>query len=526
MIRQRLIIAISILIGLIVNVPVLADAPPTTQQAGSEISAEPSATQAAGNEVAVAPATTQPVGDAVMAARGKLKAIETRLDNEFENSPDFKTAVNRVNHVQAARDDAKSRVLASLATNRDYQAAVQHRDAAKQAIDQARQSNDSTPDQIVDLAQQAMTARDAVTKMEDDAMGTEVAVAEKQLATAKETLRHLRQTHRDAVKDDPDWKAAEKQWEAARAAATRAPLAPVPDVAEPMIPAPVALPSPIDRKIAEKVLQLGGKVTLLAHGNEAPWSALPLPDGDFAVTGISLANIRSIGDTDVNMLHAATSLKHLNLWATKVSDETVATEIAPLLQLEDLNLAWTNITDKSAEVIGGMTRLVSLDIGGTQITDAGMIPIGKLIHLKSLSVVDRTMTDEGLKPLKGLRELTYLDANRTNVSGLWAIASLTQLQHLDLHGSQLTDDGLRPILALTNLEWLDVGMGTKITDRGLLTIGGLSRLTYLCISGDEVTDRGVRFLSTLTNLQSMVVNDTLITDATIREALPNCQILR
>jgi hypothetical protein len=103
---------------------------------------------------------------------------------------------------------------------------------------------------------------------------------------------------------------------------------------------------------------------------------------------------------------------------------------------------------------------------------------------------------------------------------------LTQLKHLDLHGTQLTDDGLRPISALTNLEWLDVGTGTKITDRGLVTIGGLSHLTYLCINGDQVTDRGVRFLSRLTNLQSLVVTDTIITDAAIHGALPKCQILR
>jgi len=515
MTQQSFRIAISILIGLVIAVPALADAPPTTQPTG--------------NEVAAVPSTTQPVLDTVKTAQAKLKAVETRIDKEFQDSPDFKTAVDRVNQAQVARDAAKSRVLANLATDPDYQAAAQKRDSAKQALDQARQSNDSTPDQIADLAMQAMTARAAVTKMEDDAMGaegSEVFVAEKNLATAKETLRQLLQKHRDAIKNDPDWVAAAKELRAARAPLAAASSASAPAVGAPTVSVPVALPNAIDRKIAEAVLQLGGKVTLLEDGNEAPWSALPLPDGGFAVTAISLHNIRSVGDQDVTMLHQATSLKHLDLWATKVGDETVANEIIPLRQLEDLNLAWTTITDKSAVAIGGMTNLTSLDIGGTQISDAGMIPIGRLIHLKSLTIVARTMTDEGLKPLEELRELTYLDANHTNVSGLWAISTLNQLQHLDLHATQLTDDGLRPITSLPNLEWLDVGSGTKITDRGLATIRGLTQLTYLCISGDQVTDRGVRSLSSLTNLQSLVVTDTLVTDAAIHEALPRCQILR
>jgi hypothetical protein len=488
MIQKRLRIVTSILAGLLIVAPALADAP----------------------------SATQPVGNELAAAQSKLKVVEARLQKEFDDSPELKAAVDGVIQAQAASDAARKRIVASLSGNPDYQAALQQRATAQQAFDQARQSNDLSQDQIAVLAQQAMTARAAVMKMENDALAADPSDAEKNLAAAKDELQQLRQKHQDSIKNDPDWKAAEKELEDARTAKTTTPA----------VLAPPASPNLTDRKVAETILQLGGKVTLLEDGNEAPWSALPLPDGNFAVTGISLRNIRSIGDKDVKMLDQATSLKHLDLWATKVGDETVAGEIPPLTQLEDLNLAWTNITDKSADVIGGMTNLVSLDIGGTQITDAGMIPIGRLIHLKSLTVVDRTMTDEGLKPLKGLTELTYLDANRTNVSGLWAIATLTQLQHLDLHGTQLNDDGLRPISALINLQWLDVGTGTKITDRGLEMIGGLSHLTYLCISGDQVTDRGVKFLSGLTNLQSLVVTGTLITDAAIHEALPKCQILR
>ena len=190
MMQKRLRIVVSILAGLIIAAPALADAPPTTR----------------------------PVGNELAITQAKLKAIEAKLQKGFEDSPELKAAVDRVIQAQAACDAARARIVASLSGNPDYQAAVQQRATAQQAFDQARQSNELSQDQVAILAQQAMTARAAVMKMENDAMAADPSAAEKNLAAAKDALQQLRQKHHDSIKNDPDWKAAEKELEDARAA--------------------------------------------------------------------------------------------------------------------------------------------------------------------------------------------------------------------------------------------------------------------------------------------------------------------
>jgi Leucine-rich repeat (LRR) protein len=488
MVQKQSRIVISILSGLIIAAQAFADAPPTTR----------------------------PVGKELAAAQSKLKAIEAQLDKGFEDSPELKDAVDSVVQAQAACDAARTRIVASLSDNPDYQAALQQRAMAQQAFDQARQSNDSSQDQIANLAQQVMAARAAVMKIENDAMAADPSDAEKNLAAAKDALQQLRRKQHDSIKNDPNWKAAEKVLEEARATKATAPA----------VPAPTTSPTVTDRQFAETVLKLGGKLRLLADGNEAPWSELPLPDGNFAVIGAAFRDMKGIGDGQASVLRGASFLKQLDLFGTTIGDATVVGEIGRLSGLKDLNLAYTQISDRSMDVVGSLTNLISLDIGATQITDTGMIPVGKLIHLESLWVGLRPMTDRGLQPLSGLTELMFLDAERTDITDLHPISTMAQLQHLDIHGTQVTDDGLRPISELASLRWLDIGDGTKITDRGLATVGGLTNLTYLSLNGDQVTDRGVKSLSGLTNLKTLVVRDTILSDAAIHEVLPNCEIQR
>jgi chromosome segregation ATPase len=170
------------------------------------------------------PAATQPDPNAVAEARANLNAVEARLKAAFESSPELTAAQANVDQARDALDTEKNRVVAGLADDPDYQAAVQQRKTAQAAIDQAHESTDVSQDQIADLAEQSMQAKTAVNKMESQAMADDSAAtaAKSKLASATSDLATLREKFADSMKTNPDWIAARKKLDDAIAAASAA----------------------------------------------------------------------------------------------------------------------------------------------------------------------------------------------------------------------------------------------------------------------------------------------------------------
>jgi hypothetical protein len=143
-------------------------------------------------------------------ARAKVAAIEKTLATAFEASDDFKAAQAKVVAAQAAYDAVIKQVMADLANTPDYQAAVDSRKAAADAVDAGRDS--STDDQIAALAQAAMKARTAVSKMEQAALAASAPAkaAKADLTAAIAAVKNMRTAFTASLKDNADWAAAKK----------------------------------------------------------------------------------------------------------------------------------------------------------------------------------------------------------------------------------------------------------------------------------------------------------------------------
>jgi hypothetical protein len=168
--------------------------------------------------------TSNPSAGAVMSAQRDLNAVVARLKAAFEASDDWKNAQQAVQDAKAAQDTASKPVLSALADTADYRTAVANRDAAVKALDDARAQGDASDDQITQLVSASFDARQAVTKMQNDALTADARVtdAKAKVQAANDALQKLRQQFTDSMKNDPDWQTADKALTDARAQAAQA----------------------------------------------------------------------------------------------------------------------------------------------------------------------------------------------------------------------------------------------------------------------------------------------------------------
>jgi hypothetical protein len=199
-----------------------------------------------------------------------------------------------------------------------------------------------------------------------------------------------------------------------------------------------------DRKAAEWVIGLGGKVTYAPLGQDAPIEAAALtdlPSQPFVVKSISLD--RTTADDD--------GLVHL----------------AGLDALEALRLNRTGVTDKGMIHLKGLPKLWFLELAGTQVGDGGMASVGTLHELRWLTLDGNPVTDQGLTHLQGRKKLETLRLNRLKI----------------------TDDGLKSLEGLVNLTLLEL-VATGVTDEGMTTLAKLPRLRSVGMAETKVTEAG------------------------------------
>lgn len=112
------------------------------------------------------------------------------------------------------------------------------------------------------------------------------------------------------------------------------------------------------------------------------------------------------------------SIKMEKLELTFCDDEKLK-HMESLINLRDLDLSGTKVTDAGLPLLKGMTKLGKLDLWGTKITDAGLVHLEGFANLEELKLPSG-ITDAGLAHLHGLK----------------------MLEKLDLKGSEVTDEGV------------------------------------------------------------------------------------
>ena len=250
----------------------------------------------------------------------------------------------------------------------------------------------------------------------------------------------------------------------------------------------------------------------------------PLSEADAAIVGKSraLQAIHASGtemtDAALKAALAAPLLQKVTLWGTNLSDAGLA-HLGAASGLSDVTLySPLKVTAAGQAELAKLKKLRELKLSRAQVDDRFFAALGRCDALRELELLDLTgMTDQGAKSLAQYPTLEVLRfsvaSNATNAltaAGIRAIAEgrLPPEFKFDI---KLIDDKL--LSALLAHGWLfgptPAGkVGTKpATAEGVTSVD---------LRESRVTDEGVNSLSMCTKLESIYLDGTGITDATLQ----------
>jgi len=269
---------------------------------------------------------------------------------------------------------------------------------------------------------------------------------------------------------------------------------------------------------------------------------------------VRLAISRSdIGDGDLAHLAALPRLRHLTLARevmrkSRITDEGLRTigrltelrtliirnadnitDLAPLRglhALEQLDLAFSMLSDTAADTLVTMKALRRLDLWGTRLHDEGLAKLGTLSLLTELSIGYSGVSGVGVRQLARLSNLEVLSLGvALGDDDLQSLGAYPKLRHLTLVRAQITKvDRLVQIAPQLQTLHLD---GRSMTNTGLRGLGRLQSLRELYLDCPLVSDDSVPTLLRLTHLESLNVVPTHISERggkKLRKAFPRTDL--
>src|SRR4051812_130520 len=210
---------------------------------------------------------------------------------------------------------------------------------------------------------------------------------------------------------------------------------------------------PQDRQVAEWAILLGGSVRLEGRP-ERIRDLTRLPVGDFHLELVDLVGT-NILPPDLKWLTGLTRLKVLNLPGPMWNPSSGATidysrnlkHLAGLPTLEELTFSYTYLesikfVDSGIEEIAALAATLRvLGLENTQVKGRHLAP---LTNLEELDLVYCPIDDEGLKQMVGLTKLKKLLLRDAVISdaGVQNLSGLVNLEQLDLGGTRINDAGV------------------------------------------------------------------------------------
>lgn len=263
--------------------------------------------------------------------------------------------------------------------------------------------------------------------------------------------------------------------------------------------------------------------------------------------------ILSFRESSPGSLRQLSELAHCEeLALTDVSIEDSDFElICNRLHLKQLRVDARLLSPTAILALAKLQRLEVLQLRDSRLTPAATSAIAQCMKLKSLSILNGLAGDGDIVQLRSLRTLKTLSLSGTQVTDLSAewIAKLPNLKGLNVSSTQMTTAGLAQFRALpqleylyayqlkaapkTNLNWAEWSIHlksimlteTRLGEGGLQGIGSLSNLDELLIEGTDVGENDVNQLKGLRRLSALHLNDTRLSDASLKEVLPSLSAL-
>lgn len=181
---------------------------------------------------------------------------------------------------------------------------------------------------------------------------------------------------------------------------------------------PPATAADPDRQAAEWVLSAGGAVRVDGSLTEVV-AVGGLPAKSFYLTGIGLKKA-TITDADVALLHALLkNCNHLTFVEApgKFGSEPLLNCLLPQNKLASLSMHGSTLSDSASVKLGQCTSLKSLDLTASkQLTDAGLVNLHRLPELITLYLQQTNIGDNGIEQLHSMKNLRTILINRTKVT--------------------------------------------------------------------------------------------------------------
>jgi len=229
-----------------------------------------------------------------------------------------------------------------------------------------------------------------------------------------------------------------------------------------------ASPTSLDRRVAERVIELGGHVDVRTEDGQSFQTGRieELPVSPFDVTWIMMPKNKQV-------------------------DDDLIREFEPLKHLVGIDLYATPLTDDGALCLARMPTLAFVYVHATAVGDRGATALAQLPRLQTLIIQGTRITDATLAALAGNRSVTRLDVSSTSISndGLRHLATITFLESLKLGNTSVSDEGLKHLASLERVREMSIG-GNNITEQGLRWVADWP-LESLAISAEQLTPEGV-----------------------------------
>ena len=306
---------------------------------------------------------------------------------------------------------------------------------------------------------------------------------------------------------------------------------------------------PLDRQVAEWAILMGGSIRIEGR-DERIREITKLPAADFRLVLADFVGT-NMNPPDLQRLIGLTRLKTLNLpgpmWnpraESSIDYSRELRHLAQIRSLEELTFSYTYLesidfkdtgiqaiaalapslrvlslenTEVRGRYLAPLTNLEALDLVYCPVNDEGLRQMERLTKLRRLLLRDAVISDEGLRSLSGLVNVEQLDLGGTRITdaGVAHLREMTRLKKLNLQGASLTDEGIRYLAKMTELEEVNL-YGTKITNVGVEVLKDLKHLTAIDLRYTHVTRTGVDRLRT-----SVPRCDVSFLDASVRTGLP------
>lgn len=166
---------------------------------------------------------------------------------------------------------------------------------------------------------------------------------------------------------------------------------------------------------------------------------------------------------------------------------------------------------KLIDTLGKLKYLRHLELYQFPLDKPMFSELCSLSQLEHLGLPQCT-TDEFLESVASLKQLRFLNASGTEISGKgfhW-LTKLENLETLDLRGTKLNEDSLETLKGVKSLKILLLAH-SKVTDDHLKNIGELDGLTSITLHHTAITDEGLCYLSGIRNLSYVSLYDTKTT---------------